>query len=613
MTTDSIPKRLGKYEIIGEIGRGGFAAVYEAVDTTLDRTVALKALAPHLLWDPSFMERFQQEAKLAANLKHPNIVVIYEFGQLEGVVYITMEYLGGQNLAELVHEQGTLDPSRILKITSQVASALDYAHSKRLVHRDIKPNNIMIGADDHVTVTDFGIAKAAAATALTTTGKIFGTPQYMSPEQAMGRRELDARSDNYSLGVVVYQMFTGQAPFSGETPLGVMRCHADEPPPPPSRINPAIPTAVEAVLLKALAKEREERYQRAGDMALALEEALCEEAEDKERVEAKAREERAKVEAERKRQERLSTLYAKAEKAYEAGRWQDAIDAFEQILALDADYRDVATRLVVARRELAEKARLEEARRAEARAEAERQRRERLAAREVARAGVPEAPVTAPLGRFVILGMLGFAAGSAFANWLLMDGGLWDSLDETIWAIKDLGGEAIVIIEERLGLSLFEFLKAAAAGLIMGAIRGAVGGTALGIALRDVGKTVKLFFAGAIGHALGLGIALAVASTVWEPDPANVARSLVVGGICGFIGGGMWGLAWKSLPRTIALALVGTVAYAFGNVITNAIWAAGESTAALVTGVAVAGAIGGASLGWVLDYLEGRARDRESQ
>jgi hypothetical protein len=368
MTTDSIPKRLGKYEIIGEIGRGGFAAVYEAVDTTLDRAVALKALAPHLLWDPSFLERFQQEAKLAANLKHPNIVVVYEFGQLEGVVYITMEYLGGQNLAELVREEGALAPSRILKIASQVASALDYAHGKGLVHRDIKPSNIMIGAGDHVTVTDFGIAKAAAATALTTTGKIFGTPEYMSPEQAMGMRELDARSDNYSLGVVVYQMFTGQVPFSGETPLGVMRCHADEPPPPPSQINPAISPAVEATLLKALAKEREKRYQRAGDMVLALEEALREEAEDKEQAELGVREERAKAEAEREKQERLSILYAEAGKAYEAGRWQDAVDAFEQILALDAEYRDVTARLAVARREVAEKARLEEAPRAKVRA-----------------------------------------------------------------------------------------------------------------------------------------------------------------------------------------------------------------------------------------------------
>jgi len=336
------------------------------VDTTLDRTVALKALAPHLLWDPSFLERFKQEAKLAANLKHPNIVVIYEFGKLEGVVYIAMEYLGGQNLAGFIREEGALAPSRILKITSQVASALDYAHSKGVVHRDIKPSNIMIGTGDHVTVTDFGIAKAAAATAMTTMGKIFGTPEYMSPEQARGERDLDSRTDNYSLGVVVYRMFTGQVPFTGETPLGVMRCHADTSPPLPSQINPAISPAVETILLKALAKEREERYQETGDIVLALAEALREETEGTEQAEARVREDRAKAEAERKKQERLSTLYGDAEKAYEAGRWQDAVDTFEQILALDAKYRDVATKLAVARRELAEKTRLEEAPRAEA-------------------------------------------------------------------------------------------------------------------------------------------------------------------------------------------------------------------------------------------------------
>jgi len=344
--TNSIPNRLGKYEIIGEIGRGGFAAVYEAVDTTLDRTVALKALAPHLLWDPSFLERFQQEAKLAANLKHPNIVVIYEFGTLEGVVYITMEYLSGQNLAGLVREEGALAPSRILRITSQVASALDYAHSQGLVHRDIKPSNLMIGAGDHITVTDFGIAKAAAATALTTTGKIFGTPEYMSPEQAMGTRELDARSDNYSLGVVVYQMFTGQVPFSGETPLGVMRCHVDEPPPPPSQINPAIPPAVEAVLLKALAKEREKRYQRAGDTVLALEEALREEAEDKERAEARVREERA-------RQEQIATLYEQALELARARQWRPALAKMGESQTLDPQFADPEGIAARAREEVA--------------------------------------------------------------------------------------------------------------------------------------------------------------------------------------------------------------------------------------------------------------------
>jgi serine/threonine-protein kinase len=147
-----------------------------------------------------------------------------------------------------------LHPRRIVKIVEQVASALDYAHGRELVHRDIKPSNIMVEADDYVTVMDFGIAKAATLTALTTTGKIFGTPEYMSPEQAEGLEEPDARSDVYSLGVVIYEMFTGEVPFSGTTPLSVMRGHADKPPPSPVEINPDVSPAVEAVLLRALAK-----------------------------------------------------------------------------------------------------------------------------------------------------------------------------------------------------------------------------------------------------------------------------------------------------------------------------------------------------------------------
>jgi serine/threonine-protein kinase len=171
-------------------------------------------------------------------------------------------------------------------MVGQIASALDYAHGRGLVHRDIKPSNIMVEADDHVTVMDFGIAKAATLTALTTTGRIFGTPEYMSPEQAEGEEEPDARSDIYSLGVVVYEMFTGKVPFSGTTPLSIMRGHADKPPPLPSKINPDVSPAVEAVLLRALAKKREERYQSAGEMAVALQQAVSRAVIEAERVPA---------------------------------------------------------------------------------------------------------------------------------------------------------------------------------------------------------------------------------------------------------------------------------------------------------------------------------------
>ena len=271
---DQFPEKFGKYKIIEEVGRGGFADVYKAIDTTLDRAVALKFLEPLLLREPAFVERFQREAKLAANLRHPHIVMIHEFGWEASTIYMAMEFLEGRTLKEVILEEGALPPGRIVNMVGQMASALDYAHERRLVHRDIKPSNIMVGAGDQVTVMDFGIAKAATHTALTTTGRIFGTPEYMSPEQAEGEEEPDARSDVYSLGVVVYQMFTGKVPFSGTTPLSILRGHADKPPPRPSEIKPDVSPAVEAVLLKALAKKREARYQSAGEMARALEEAI---------------------------------------------------------------------------------------------------------------------------------------------------------------------------------------------------------------------------------------------------------------------------------------------------------------------------------------------------
>jgi len=272
--TDSVPEKLGKYKIIEEVGRGGFAVVYKAVDTTLDRTVALKSLDPRLSGEPTFAERFQREAKLAANLKHPNVVMIHEFGWEAGTGYMAMEFLEGRTLKEMILKEGTLTSRRIVNIVGQIASALDYAHGRGLVHRDVKPSNIMVGADDHVTVMDFGIAKAATLTGLTTTGQIFGTPEYMSPEQVQGADKPDARSDIYSLGVVVFEMLAGEVPFSGTTPLSIMVSHANKPPPRLSEINPDVPPAVEAVLLKALAKRPEGRYSQAGELSRALAEAF---------------------------------------------------------------------------------------------------------------------------------------------------------------------------------------------------------------------------------------------------------------------------------------------------------------------------------------------------
>ncbi len=270
--TDSVPEKLGKYKIIEEVGRGGFAAVYKAVDTTLDRTVALKVLAPHLLWDPTFVQRFQREASVAANLDHSNIVTIYEVGLIEGVYFIAMQFLEGRTLSQILEAEGPLPVSRVRVIIEQMASALDYAHARGFVHRDIKPSNVIVAEDGQATLTDFGLVKAGEGTQLSTTGMAFGTPEYTSPEQAEGKK-LDARSDIYSLGVVLFAMLVGRAPFVADTTPAVMYKHVHEPPP-LDELPSDLPEGVVAVLEKALAKKREERYQGAGEMAAALKQAV---------------------------------------------------------------------------------------------------------------------------------------------------------------------------------------------------------------------------------------------------------------------------------------------------------------------------------------------------
>jgi len=267
------PQKLGKYEIIEEIGRGGFSVVYKALDTSLhNRPVALKVLHPHLLVDPTFVLRLQQEAGAAANLRHPNIVVVYEVGEIDGTYYIAIEYLPGTALDDLVKEQGSFPPKRAVRITKQIASALDYAHAEGFIHRDVKSGNIIVGEDDHATLTDFGLVRAAEGTSLTSTGKVVGTPEYMSPEQAdpMKTRDLDWRTDLYSLGIVAYELLTGHVPFKGDTPTATHYMHVHEEPPKPTLMNPDLPKEMEPPILKALAKERSDRYQTGQDLAEAL-------------------------------------------------------------------------------------------------------------------------------------------------------------------------------------------------------------------------------------------------------------------------------------------------------------------------------------------------------
>jgi serine/threonine-protein kinase len=269
---------LGKYEITGELGRGGFATVYKARDTELDRLVALKVLHPYWSEDPSFVARFRQEARTAARLRHPNIVTIHDAGEIDGQLYIAMECLIGRTLRELLAAEGALTLEQALAILEQLAQALDYAHRQGVVHRDVKPGNVMVGETaDHVrvTLTDFGLVKAmSASTALTSQGTLLGSPEYMAPEQAdPGRRdEIGPATDRYALGVVAYQMLTGQVPFPGNTPA-TLNAHLSLSPPDPQSLRVDLPASVCQVLSKALSKSPGERYPTAMAMVDALRQA----------------------------------------------------------------------------------------------------------------------------------------------------------------------------------------------------------------------------------------------------------------------------------------------------------------------------------------------------
>lgn len=272
---DLIGRRLGNYEITEELGRGGMAAVYRAYQPSLNRHVAIKVLAPQLSFDQQFVERFQREARAAANLRHPNIVVIHDVARQQDVYYIVMELLEGRTLKQLIEDEGPLSPERAARIVEQVAGALDYAHEQGFVHRDIKPANIFVGKDNHTTLTDFGIAKAASETQhLTRTGMLIGTPEYMSPEQAEGGT-VDRRTDLYALGVVLYQMLAGRAPFHSTTPHATLHAVIYEPPPPLRPLRPDLSPAIESMVMKSISKQPADRFQSGGEMVAALQTSLA--------------------------------------------------------------------------------------------------------------------------------------------------------------------------------------------------------------------------------------------------------------------------------------------------------------------------------------------------
>jgi eukaryotic-like serine/threonine-protein kinase len=255
----------GRYRVLRKIGAGGMADVYLCEDLTLGRRVALKVLLQRFLDDPNFVERFRREAKAAAGLNHANLVSIYDWGEVDGTYFIVMEYVEGETLKDLVRRRGRLGGSEAVRISLQLLAALEFAHRTGIVHRDIKPQNVMLDRDGNVKVMDFGIARAGDS-GMTEAGSILGTAQYLAPEQAKGQ-PVDERSDLYSVGIVLYEMLTGSVPFKGDTAVTVALKHVNEMAVEPAQMVPGLPYSLNQIILKAIAKDPAERYQTAEQFA----------------------------------------------------------------------------------------------------------------------------------------------------------------------------------------------------------------------------------------------------------------------------------------------------------------------------------------------------------
>jgi serine/threonine-protein kinase len=259
---------IGRYEIKAELGRGGMATVYRAYDSSFDREVAIKVLPREFLHNPQFLDRFQREIKTIAQLEHPAIVPVYDVGEHDGVPYFVMRFMPGGSLSDMI-KKGRFSLEDTARITERLASSLSYAHRKGIIHRDLKPDNILFNEDGYPFISDFGIAKFAAAQTNLTGSGIIGTPAYMSPEQATGDA-LDLRSDVYGLGVIIYHMLTGKQPYNADTPMGVAIKHVTDPVPDILLAASDLPEELSEVMKKVLAKDREERYPTAIEFARAL-------------------------------------------------------------------------------------------------------------------------------------------------------------------------------------------------------------------------------------------------------------------------------------------------------------------------------------------------------
>jgi serine/threonine-protein kinase len=264
-----LPERIGRYKIKGELGRGGMATVLHGFDTRFKREVAIKVLPREFLHDPAFRARFEREAQTIAALEHPAIVPVYDFGEEDGQPYIVMRLMTGGTLNDRLR-RGPLTLAEAARIVSALAPALDEAHARGIIHRDLKPGNILFDQRGDPYISDFGIAKLSDSSAAFTGSGVLGTPAYMSPEQARGERDVDGRSDIYSLGAILFQLLTGKPPYEADTPMGVVVKHLTEPTPNILETNPNLPPTADRLISKAMAKDKRARFRTAGDMATLL-------------------------------------------------------------------------------------------------------------------------------------------------------------------------------------------------------------------------------------------------------------------------------------------------------------------------------------------------------